>query len=275
MNSLKSAESAIKTLKNIDKDCKEVSVEGIKVANCLRLSSSKSVASKELLELVQEGSVLVSDASAQLISQLACENSNGGNGAKSLSCLEICAGRGTKTILLQSAMNRISGKQFEKYIAIDNIEFKTKLLLSRARSYGVHVDESLCGDATNLDTIIGNETFDLVFLDAPCSGLGTMRRHPEIRWRVTSDVIKENSELDYALLVDASKHVADNGCLVYSTCTITSEENEQAVSKFLATDSGNALEQVPINSKPFLRTKLRIDGYDAHFCTILRRKALR
>lgn len=275
VSSLDEAKDALERLAHIDSRCEKVSVEGIDVSNCLRLSSSKSVASKAFLDLVQEGKVLVSDASAQLISQLACENVCRDHATKNLSCLEICAGRGTKTILLQSAMNRISGKQFDRFIAVDNMEFKTKLLLSRARSYGIHVDESFCGDAKNLDAIIGKDAFDLVFLDAPCSGLGTMRRHPEIRWRVKPNVINANAALDYALLVEASRHVKENGCLVYSTCTITSEENEQVVFKFLDSDSGSAFEQVSMNGAPFLRTKLRIDGYDAHFCSILRRKALR
>lgn len=275
LNSLKDVEESLEKLERIDKGCEEVVVEGITVSNCLQLSSSKSVASKAFLNLVQDGKILVSDASAQLISQLACENTYKGGDANNLSCLEICAGRGTKTILLQSALHNLSGKQFQRYVAIDNMEFKTKLLLSRARTYGARVDESLCGDAKNLKDIIGEETFNLVFLDAPCSGLGTMRRHPEIRWRVSPKVINANATLDFGLLVEASRHVAENGCLVYSTCTITSEENEQVITKFLDSDYGSAFEQVPVNGAPFLRTKLRIDGYDAHFCSILRRKALR
>lgn len=275
VSSIKDGKKTVSELSRIDDGIKEVDVEGITVRDCFKLSSSRNVASGAFLDLVQNGNVLVSDASAQLISQLACESVVNAHAKQDYSCLELCAGRGTKTILLQSAMMSLCGGQFKRFVAIDNMEFKSKLLRARAETYNAHVDESFCGDARELADIVGDESFDLVFLDAPCSGLGTMRRHPEIRWRVTPDVISGNASLDSELLAQASKHVAESGCLVYSTCTITSKENEQVVKAFLASNEGDAFETIPINGAPFLRTKLRKDGYDAHFCSILRRKALR
>lgn len=274
-SSLKGDSGVAAKLGRIDPDISQVQVEGMCVDGCYRLSTARCVASKGFIDLVEDGQALVSDASAQLICQLACEAVLYGAKKDHLSCLELCAGRGTKTVLLQSAMMRATGAQFGRFIAVDNMAFKAALLATRAKAYGAHLDESLCADGRDLSTALADERFDLVFLDAPCSGLGTLRRHPEIRWRVTPEVIKENAALDLDILSEAAKHVAPGGVLAYSTCTVTQDEDEGVVRAFLATVAGQAFDTVPINDEPFLRTKLREDGYDSHFCSLLRRKEVK
>ena len=92
--------------------------------------------------------------------------------------LEVGAGRGTKTVLIQSDAQRRYGSQIDEYVTVNNLEFKTNITAERAEEYGIHVSESITGDATVLDDVVGERAFDVVFIDAPCSGLGTLRRHP-------------------------------------------------------------------------------------------------
>src|SRR5699024_18614 len=119
---------------------------------------------------------------------------------KPSSVLEAGAGRGTKTVLLQSEAQRRWGSQIETYVTLDNRAFKTKLLEERAGQCGAHVSEALTGDALHAEELTGGRLFDLVFLDAPCSGLGTLRRHPEIRWRLKLEEIVEMARLQLSLL---------------------------------------------------------------------------
>jgi 16S rRNA (cytosine967-C5)-methyltransferase len=80
--------------------------------------------------------------------------------------------------------------------------------------------------------------FDRILLDAPCSGTGTLARHPEIRWRLNPEQLKEFHELQTSLLRSALQQLAPGGRLVYSTCSIESEENEQVVEEALRSTSG-------------------------------------
>ena len=76
--------------------------------------------------------------------------------------------------------------------------------------------------------------FDTVFIDAPCSGTGTMRRHPEIPWRLTEkDVTVELPKLQLTMLKEAAARVAAGGELIYATCSVFDEENTQVVEAFL------------------------------------------
>jgi 16S rRNA (cytosine967-C5)-methyltransferase len=75
--------------------------------------------------------------------------------------------------------------------------------------------------------------FDRVLVDAPCSGTGTLRHNPEIRWRLTAGDIQELSEQQTQFLLNASTAVKASGSLVYSTCSVEPEENEQVVRNFL------------------------------------------
>jgi len=157
--------------------------------------------------------------------------------------------------------------------------FKTRLLQERAELYGVTVTEPIIGDATDLDALVGERTFDRVFIDAPCSGLGTLRRHADIRWRLRPETIDESADLDAHLLASASAHVAPGGILAYATCTITHEENADAVDQFLATELGSAFEVIPYENpelgveRPFFSIPLEPGGPDAHFLALLRKKA--
>jgi 16S rRNA (cytosine967-C5)-methyltransferase len=78
--------------------------------------------------------------------------------------------------------------------------------------------------------------FDRVLVDAPCSGTGTLRRNPEIKWRLTRADIQELAERQIRILANAANQVKSGGRLVYSTCSVEVEENEQVVEKFMTQD---------------------------------------
>lgn len=181
--------------------------------------------------------------------------------------LEIGAGRGTKTMLLESRALETLGHTVPIH-AVELHEYRTQLHAERMRQAGIEDVVSLVGNACALDAIDGVlPHYDAVLLDAPCSGTGTMRRHPEIRWKLTPADVTELAALQRALLDEAARHVAPGGTLVYATCSILDEENQQVVDDFLATQPQGEW-RVDEDSFATLPT---LDGPDGHFAAVLQR----
>lgn len=262
-------------------------VEGIPVPGCLKLDDRRDLAGKPILDAIERGEALVSDASAQAVASICAVcatarkpqvsdisellDSEPANSFAPISFLELCSGRGTKSIMIQGDIFRRRGAQAEEYIAVDNVPFKCKLLDERAREYGIHVSDALCADISAETPELADKAFDVVFLDAPCSGLGTLRRHPEIRWRITPDVIEADGVLDAQLIASAATYVKPGGFLVYATCTITEFENESVVARFLASGLGSQFHQVKLFDHDFFAPQLHSGGPDAHFMALLQR----
>lgn len=141
--------------------------------------------------------------------------------------LDACAAPGGKALAAAGAAGP-SGLA----VAIDPYRGGLQRLRHEAARLGVRV-AGLRADATALPLARGAE-FDVVLVDAPCSGLGTLRQHPEIRWRRTAADVTALAELQARLLAGAAPHVAPGGALVYATCTISRAENDDAVDGFLA-----------------------------------------
>ena len=240
-----------------------VSVNGEDIPGCYCLSEGRVLFDGRVRHMIQTGQLLVSDASSQQIARLVLPEE------KPASLLEVGAGRGTKTVLIQSDAQRRYGSQIDEYVTVDNLEFKTNITAERAEEYGIHVSESITGDATALDDVVGERAFDVVFIDAPCSGLGTLRRHPEIRWRLNPEKIDEFAKTGLALLKSASSHVAPGGSIVFSTCTITRAENIDVVKAFLASDEGASFALAPIGGAPCFNPALKPGSPDAHFAVRL------
>ncbi len=221
------------------------------------------------------------------------------------SMLEIGQGRGTKTLLLLSAQKMLAEREGVKadktrYVALDSEEFKTKLAQERLAKGGWDGRVScIAFDGTRLaDEKLPQELasmFDIVFVDAPCSGTGTLRRHPEISWSLEPSAVDAESaeglpQLQLALLAAAAAKVAPHGRLVYATCSVLREEDEDIVSRFLSCEAGAgfAVEDVrkapalvlwpevqdalPVTDEGFFRSSPLLGGPDGHFCCVLRRK---
>jgi len=179
------------------------------------------------LPAFQEGLVTVEDEGAQVAAELAGRGASG-------RFLDLCASPGGKTAHLADLAPRAS------IVATDVSEWKLRRLretLARLRlteRVDVRLAESL-----------GDERFDLVLVDAPCSGLGTLRRHPEIRWRRDAESIERQAEAQIALLRRASGFVAPGGLLAYTLCTIAEAEGPAVVRAFLADASGFRPDDAP------------------------------
>lgn len=264
INAAKADESeVVETIVAAHGDPVAVSVNGEDIPGCYCLSEGRVLFDGRVRHMIQTGQLLVSDASSQQIARLVLPEE------KPASLLEVGAGRGTKTVLIQSDAQRRYGSQIDEYVTVDNLEFKTNITAERAEEYGIHVSESITGDATALDDVVGERAFDVVFIDAPCSGLGTLRRHPEIRWRLNPEKIDEFAKTGLALLKSASTHVAPGGNIVFSTCTITRAENIDVVKAFLASDEGASFSLAPIGGAPCFNPALKPGSPDAHFAVRL------
>ncbi|MFL5425723.1 MAG: 16S rRNA (cytosine(967)-C(5))-methyltransferase RsmB [Myxococcales bacterium] len=117
-------------------------------------------------------------------------------------------------------------------LAIDLHARKAKLVEDAARRLGLANVRALAADATQ--PLPGDPRFDVVLLDAPCSGFGTVRRHPEVKLRRTPEDVDRLSQVQARLLAAVSRSVKGGGLLVYSVCTLTPEECDEQVERFLA-----------------------------------------
>ncbi|MBI5417928.1 class I SAM-dependent methyltransferase [Candidatus Poribacteria bacterium] len=142
--------------------------------------------------------------------------------------LDLCAAPGGKTVHMASLMNNKG-----RIIAGDINSARLKLISDNAKRLGVNIIEFNEGDAR----IVFPEKFSgkasHVLLDAPCSGLGILRRKLDARWNKKYEDIKALPSLQYELLESGYKCLIKGGTLVYSTCTIIPEENEDIIIKFL------------------------------------------
>lgn len=171
--------------------------------------------------------------------------------------LEVGQGRGTKSILLAGAFpgSRIT--------AVEVDAKKSALAARRMEAAGVSARvECVCDDGRVLGRVEGG--FGLVFVDAPCSGTGTLRRHPEIAWSLRDEAASDLASLQLAILRTAARRTAAGGWLAYSTCSVLREEDEAVVEAFLASEEGAGFSLVST-----LRTA--VPGADRHFLALLSR----
>ena len=189
--------------------------------------------------------------------------------------LDACTGKGAKaTILAQLMENR--GRIF----GVDIDRKALQMLRENSQRLGAHILEPLYGDVRKRGTI-GGKTFDKILLDAPCSGLGTLRRHPEIKWRSPLASLPQMRSLQSSLLEAVASYLRPGGVLLYSTCSPQPEEDEEVVGSFLRSHSSFQAEDVSpylpkpaagaITSQGYLRTFPHRHGVDAFFGARLRR----
>lgn len=259
VNSIRATNNEIvHAFKSAGSDLDPATAGNVEIPGCFRVSNTHVLADARIEQLFSQGKILVSDAAAQAVAL---------GVAQIEPCdplLEIGAGRGTKTLLIQSDAFREHQRQLD-LTPLDLHKFKCDLLEERCAEYGAHIDTVLTGNATRLDAVIGDTEYQNIFVDAPCSGLGTLRRHHEIRWRITPDQIEDLTHTDLAILKSASSHVKLGGSLIYSTCTVTYAENTGMVKEFLATEEGSSFKLAPLFGRSCFSSKLTSGSPDAHF----------
>ena len=165
--------------------------------------------------------------------------------------IDCCAAPGGKSTHLAELMQNRG-----RIIAADIYETKLNHVKQNAERLGIKIIEPLLIDARN----IGEKFFeqaDKVLVDAPCSGLGVLRRKADLRWKKNPDELKALPALQSEILSSASKTLKRGGILVYSTCTITRCENEDVIEKFLTTHENFQL----VEMKNFLPHVTNTDGF--------------
>ena len=177
----------------------------------------KSLAGIAQLNIFQSGYFSIQDESAALPVLLL--DPKGGERV-----IDMCAAPGGKTTFIAEQM-RNEGQ----ILAIDKYESKLKMITSSCERLGVRNVQAVVADANELET----EPADKVLVDAPCSGLGVLRKKPDIKWKRDQDDIPRLVHQQRNLLESGARMVKPGGALVYSTCTTEPEENGLLVSSFL------------------------------------------
>ena len=224
---------------------------------------------RTLKDILNRGDIYAQDESAMLVAYLLSPGD-----AKLI--VDICAAPGGKTTHLAHLMGNTG-----KIIAVDVSAEKAALLKKNCRRVGARNVQTRVIDAAKADLGLIN-TADAVLIDTPCSGFGTLRRHPDIRWNKTLEQLRTLSEIQYTLLKNAAPHIKPGGVLVYSTCSIEPIENEKVIQRFLTDfpmytveNAGGFLPDVPpsvITPQGFLQTFPHEHGVDGAFAARLRRK---
>ena len=140
--------------------------------------------------------------------------------------LDICAAPGGKTAVLAEEM-----KNSGEVIAIDVHQHKIKLIDTNMKKLGIDIVKAIVMDAKNVNK--QGRKFDKILVDVPCSGYGVIRKKPEILYSKNRENIEELAKLQLEILNSAADILKDGGELIYSTCTITDEENTNNIKKFL------------------------------------------
>ena len=215
----------------------------------------------------REGRIQIQDEASQLISVLV-------DPQPGERILDACAGVGVKASHLAERMgNRGS------IAALDISGEKLKALNGNMKRLGVGIVKTAVRDLTEKRDDPKEGGFDRVLLDVPCSGLGTLRRNPEIKWRVAPAEVERNASLQGRLLERAADLLKPGGILVYSTCTILPEENEGVIAAFLSRRGDYRLAGLPESIPPemqsaegFFKTRTDLHGTDGFFGAILLRR---
>lgn len=171
-------------------------------------------------ELWAKGYFSVQDAASQLAAESV-------EPEKGMDVLDLCAAPGGKSEYMAEMMENCG-----KVVSCDIYNHKTELIEKSAERLGITIIETMVNDAEKFNPAFEN-AFDRVLLDAPCSGLGIIRRKPDIKWKKDATDCSALANTQYRMLRNAARYVKVGGILVYSTCTVSRIENEQTAETFL------------------------------------------
>jgi 16S rRNA (cytosine967-C5)-methyltransferase len=249
----------------------ELARDGIKLEPGALLTSARRVVAGDIFHsgAFKSGHVSIQDEASQLVAFLV------GSGRRILDC---CAAPGGKTSLISE---RNPGAAI---FAAELHPHRAFLMRRLVPDTNVQI---VAADIRNLPV---SGQFDRILVDAPCSGTGTLARHPEIKWRLQPEQLSALQSLQIDILTAAMKHLAAGGHLVYSTCSLEREENEDVIGNTLARESGfelldcrpelerlrqagdlNRIDPDSLVAGPFLRTLPGVHPVDGFFAALLRK----
>lgn len=192
-------------------------MEGYVCPEAIRIVNGRSI---EANPLFKDGYVTVQDESAMLVAPSMDIEEN-------MTVLDLCSAPGGKTTHISEIMNNTG-----KVLAFDIHENKLSLILSNVQRLGIKNINCSTLDATIYNSEL-EDRGDRVLIDVPCSGLGIIRKKPEIKYTKTSKELKEIVKIQKEIMKNAAKYVKKDGVILYSTCTLNKEENENNIQWFL------------------------------------------
>jgi len=219
--------------------------------------------------LFLEGAIEIQDEGSQLLCQLLAPR-------RGEMVADFCAGAGGKTLAL-GAMMRGSGRLY----AFDVSEKRLaglKPRLARSGLSNVHPQWIASESDARLKRLAGK--LDRVLVDAPCTGLGTLRRNPDLKWRQSEQSLAEHGARQEVILAAAARLVKPGGLMLYATCSLLDEENAVAVEKFLAAhaqfelrpaNAALAQQRIALDTGEYLRLAPHLHGTDGFFAALLAR----
>ena len=180
----------------------------------LLVSSLRDITSSEMFA---SGHLAIQDASASMSAYLS-------QAKPGMSVIDLCSAPGGKAFYVAELM-----KNEGSIIALDKYEAKLRFLHDGAQRLGITILEAKTGDARTFQS----EQSDIVLADVPCTGFGTLSKKPDIKWKREADDITKLIPLQRDILKNAASLVKPGGTIIYSTCTIESEENQDNIAWFL------------------------------------------
>jgi 16S rRNA (cytosine967-C5)-methyltransferase len=221
------------------------------------------------LPFFKEGLYIIQDEASQLIASIV-----GPKPGERI--LDACAAPGGKTTHL--------AQQMENQGEIDALDLSRERLgfiEEGCRRLGVKIVKTLKGDASRSLPVSEGAKFDRVLADVPCSGFGTLQRNPDVKWRKGKEEIRRLSDLQSSILKNLAGYLREGGILVYSTCTVFHEENEDVIKRFLDEHPDFQLQQMtealpekldPLIDQGYFKTFPLVNGMDGFFAARLIKK---
>jgi 16S rRNA (cytosine967-C5)-methyltransferase len=232
----------------------------------IRIASEQGLGSLQHTQYFETGAFEFQDESSQIAALLTAVKP----GER---VLDLAAGAGGKALAMAAEMQNRG-----EILAFDTDSVRLRQLAPRARRAGATI---ITATDKRGGQLWGNGKFDVVLVDAPCSGSGAWRRNPEAKWRLTPERLDELTRLQAWLIDDGARHVKPGGRLVYATCSILSRENDDVIDSFLARNakftvvaakeiwrSATGVASPPAIAKYFRATPLKA-GTDGFFTCIM------
>lgn len=222
------------------------------------------------LPLFKDGLIEVQDEGSQLLAHLL-------GARRGEMVVDFCAGAGGKTLAIGAAM-RNTGRLYAFDVS-DKRLARLKPRLARSGLSNVHPVVIAHENDAKVKRLAGK--IDRVLVDAPCSGVGTLRRNPDMKWRLQPDAIDELNAKQQSILAGAARLVKPGGRLVYATCSLLGSENEGIVGQFLAAHPDFALvpardalaeQKIALDTGDYLQLLPHLHQSDGFFAAVMERK---